>query len=102
MQTSRADLVQTSRADLYHFIADGKKQPVPSHQERILFEENMYLCVHSFTKSGKKAIEVYLWVGDEVPISTAEGARVHAQKEAKSAGGKLIVIPQGKESAEVS
>lgn len=93
--------VKTLRASLFQLSADGKKQPVPSHQERLLFEENMYLCVHVFgSAAGKKVTEINWWIGDEVPASVVEGAQIFAQREAKSAGGKLVKIRQGKESPE--
>ena len=91
--------IKTLRATLYQFSADGKKQQVPSHQERLLFEGNMYLCVHTFGNSaGKKIVETNWWIGDEVPPSVAEGAEIFAQREAK--GNKLVKIRQGKETPE--
>jgi len=93
--------VKTLRASLYQFSGDGKKQPVPTHQERLLFEGNMYICVHVFGNvTGKKVTEVYFWAGDEVPASVVEGADIFAQREAKSAGGRLVKIQQGKETPE--
>jgi hypothetical protein len=98
-QGIRSD-IKTLRASLYQFSPDGKKQLVPSHQERLLFEGNMYLCIHTFGNAGKKIVEANWWIGDEVPVPVAEGADVFAQKEAKSAGGKLVKIRQGKETPE--
>jgi hypothetical protein len=61
----------------------------------------MYICVHVFgNAAGKKVTEVYFWAGDEVPMSTVQGADIFAQREAKAAGGKLIKIQQGKETPE--
>lgn len=91
--------IKTLQANLSLLSSDGKKLPVPSHQERILFEREMYLCVHSFTKpAGKKLIEVYFWVGDEVPTSDIEEVEIFVQREAKSARGTLVKIKQGKET----
>jgi len=93
--------IKTLRSSLYQFSGDGHKQLVPSHQERLLFEGNMYICVHSFgNASGKKITEIYFWVGDEVPERSMEGAKIHVQKEAKAAGGSLITLRQGKETPE--
>jgi hypothetical protein len=93
--------IKTSQANLYQFTSDGKKQLIPNHQERLLFEGNMYLCVHAFRNAvDKKIIEVYLWIGDEVPRSSSERARTFAQKEAKATGGDLIMMAQGKETPE--
>ncbi|KAN0115054.1 protein of unknown function (DUF4045) domain containing protein [Hyaloscypha variabilis] len=102
--TSRPDQganIKTLRSTLYQLSPDGKKQQVPSHQERILFEGNLYLCFHTFgNAAGKKVTEIYYWFGDEVLKRTVDEAEVHAQKEARSAGAKLITIRQGKETPE--
>ena len=91
--------IKTLRASLYQLSADGKKQPVPNHQERILFEQNMYLCLHSFgNEAGKKVNELYHWIGDEVPESTVDSVEMFAQREAKSSGARLIKMWQGKET----
>lgn len=93
--------IQTQRAQLYQFAADGKKLPVPAHRERILFEREMYLCTHTFTnESGKKVSEVYFWVGDEVPEAATDDALLFAAREARAFGGKLVKMMQGKETSE--
>ncbi|KAK3340591.1 hypothetical protein B0H65DRAFT_472918 [Neurospora tetraspora] len=93
--------IQTQRAQLYQFAADGKKLPVPAHRERILFEREMYLCTHTFTnESGKKVSEVYFWVGDEVPEAAVDDAQLFATREARAFGGKLVKMMQGKETSE--
>ncbi|KAK3368232.1 hypothetical protein B0H63DRAFT_488084 [Podospora didyma] len=93
--------VQTQRAQLFRVFGDGKKIPVPAHYERVLFEREMYLCPHSFTDgAGKKVNEVYFWAGDEVPLSTVEDTEIFARREARSFGGKLVRLSQGKETAE--
>ncbi|KAK0124472.1 hypothetical protein ONS95_009424 [Cadophora gregata] len=95
------DRIETLRASLYQFSNDGKKQEVPSHQERILFEGNLYLCNHTFENAaGKKVTESYFWQGDNVPSSVVDDIGIFAQREARSAGGKLIKIRQGKETPE--
>ncbi|TVY46580.1 Advillin [Lachnellula occidentalis] len=93
--------IKTVRSALYQLSADGKKQLVPSHQERILFEGNFYLCTHTFgNAAGKRVTEVYYWVGDEVPYSVAVDAEIFAEREARSSGGKLHTIRQGREPPE--
>jgi hypothetical protein len=92
---------KTLRSIVYQFSVDGKKQLVPTHQERLLFEANMYICIHAFVdKASKKVTEIYFWVGDEVPSSKVAAADIFAQREAQSAGGKLVKIAQGKETPE--
>ncbi len=93
--------IKTLRASLCQISLEGKKQPVPAHQERILFEENLYLCNHTFGNSaGKRVTEVYFWYGDFVPKNIVDQVEVFAQREARSTGGKLVTIKQGKETPE--
>ncbi|CAG8971585.1 hypothetical protein HYALB_00009234 [Hymenoscyphus albidus] len=93
--------IKTLRSTLYVISADGQKQVVPSHQERMLFEGNLYLCYHNFVnKAGKTVSEMYYWLGDSVPRKTTAEVEAVARKEAKSAGAKLIVLNQGKETPE--
>jgi len=93
--------IKTLRKQIVELTSDGKKTPVPSHQEHILFEDNMYLCTHVFgsVPTGKRITEVYLWCGDGVSPSAIEDAQLFSKNSAKEAGGKLIVLSQGKESA---
>ncbi|KAK4459126.1 hypothetical protein QBC42DRAFT_208667 [Cladorrhinum samala] len=93
--------VQTQRAQLFQISAEGKRVPVPAHHERVLFEREMYLCPHTFIDNeGKKVNEVYFWAGDEVPQTVVEDAYLFAARDARSFGGKLIKLSQGKETSE--
>lgn len=93
--------VQTHKTELFQVTEQGKKIPVPTHYERILFEREMYICSHTFTNEARKRIsEVYFWAGDEVAPSAVEDAHVFVNKEARSMGGTLIRMRQGKETAE--
>ncbi|KAI0458319.1 hypothetical protein F5B21DRAFT_23038 [Xylaria acuta] len=93
--------VQTLSAQLFQLSADGKKQPVPAHHERTLFEHEMYICAHSFNdKTGRKTVQVYFWAGDEVPGSIIEDAEVFVAREARAFGGALIKVKQGRETPE--
>ena len=101
LRPDRLPDIKTVESALYHFSSDGKKQLVSSHQERLLFEANMYICIHNFENSSKRKLrEVYLWIGDEVPEAAAEDALIYARREARGAGGTLIKIQQGKETSE--
>jgi len=91
--------IKTLSTQLFQFSSDGKKQPVPSHNERTLFEREMYLCVHSvINESGDKTVEVYFWAGDEVSESAMEDAAIFVSREARASGGTLIKLKQGKET----
>ncbi|KIH90573.1 gelsolin domain containing protein [Sporothrix brasiliensis 5110] len=93
--------IKTLSAQLYRLGSDGKKQPVPAHLERILFEREMYLCPHTFTRSaGRKVTEVYFWVGDDVPAASVQDVQVFLNREARAVGGTLVPLQQGKETAE--
>lgn len=93
--------VQTHKTELFQVTEQGKKIPVPTHYERVLFEREMYICSHTFTNEARKRIsEVYFWAGDEVAPSSVEDAQVFVNKEARSIGGTLIKMRQGKETAE--
>jgi len=86
---------------MFQILGDGKKLPVSMQHERVLFEQEMYVCAHNFAnESGKKMSEIYFWVGDEVPESSADDAQFFVQREARSLGGKLVKLRQGKETAE--
>lgn len=98
---SQGENIKTLRSSLYQISSDGKKQEVPSHQERILFEGNLYLCTHTYGNAvGKKVTEIYFWQGDDVAKKIVDQVEIFAQKEAKNAGGKLVTIIQGKETPE--
>ncbi|KAK4169504.1 hypothetical protein QBC43DRAFT_307872 [Cladorrhinum sp. PSN259] len=93
--------VQTLRTQLFQLSPEGKKVPVSVHNERVLFEREMYLCTHSFIDGeGKKVNEVYFWAGDDVPQSVVEDASLFAAREARAFGGKLVKMSQGKETSE--
>ncbi|KPM36052.1 hypothetical protein AK830_g10518 [Neonectria ditissima] len=93
--------IQPLSFQTFQISGQGKKTPVSSHYERVLFEQEMYICPHSFTnEAGWKRLEVYFWVGDEVPESAAEDALIFVQREVKALGAKLVKIQQGKETAE--
>ena len=92
--------IKTLRKEIWELGSDGKKSPLASHQEHILFEDKMYICKHVFgSTSGKRTTEVYLWCGDQVSQSAVEDSQLFARNEAKDAGGKLQVLSQGKEPA---
>lgn len=86
---------------MFRVFGDGKKQAVSTQNAHVLFEHEMYVCAHHFTTAaGKRAFEVYFWVGDEVPEAAAEDALLFAQREARSLGGRLVRLQQGKETGE--
>lgn len=93
--------VKSSGVQMYQISGDGKKMPVPAHNERVLFDRDMYICSHEFQNDiGKKFLELYFWVGDEVAESAAEEAQLFASREARAIGAKLIKLRQGKETSE--
>ncbi|CAH0049001.1 unnamed protein product [Clonostachys solani] len=91
--------VDTLGARMFQITGDGKKRPVDPQFGRTLFEREMYIVAHDFRDgSGRPTSETYFWAGDEVPESTIEDAQLFAAREARSLGGKLVKLRQGKES----
>jgi hypothetical protein len=93
-----SEKIETIRNQVHEFTSDGKLLPVPSHQEHILFEESMYISVHTFQSRKSKTTEVYLWSGMGVSPASVEDAQLFAKRIAKENGGKLILIRQGQET----
>ena len=99
VSSGEAKLKNTS-VQIWEISGDGKKQPLPSQQEHILFEECMYLCVQIFQNAtGSKGTNVYLWRGDGVSEGAVEDAQLFCRKTARENSAKLEVIKQGKEPA---
>lgn len=90
--------IKTLRKQIFEVKDHGKQLPVPAHQEHILFEDCMYLCIHVFgTSTGTKTIEVYLWHGHGVPQSAIDDAQLFGKRVARENSGHLITVGQGKE-----
>ncbi|KAK1974929.1 gelsolin [Colletotrichum cereale] len=101
MNKPRVREIQSQGARLFQITGDGKKIPVTAHSERILFEGEMYICANMFTNEvGRRETEVYFWAGDEVPDATVEDAALFVSREARSLGGKVIKMRQGRETPE--
>ena len=96
-----SDKIKTLRKQIWQLSGDGKKTSIASHQEHILYGDNMYLCTHVFGSGelGTRKTEVYLWHGEAVPSSAIEDAQLFARKIAKDNNGKLIIVSQGKETS---
>ncbi|KAL2752892.1 hypothetical protein ACRALDRAFT_1083447 [Sodiomyces alcalophilus JCM 7366] len=91
----------SSATQLFQLFGDGKKRPVPAHNERVLFEQDMYICAHHHhDETGRKVSEVYFWAGDQVAASTVEDAQLFAGREARAlaGGSRLVRLRQGKET----
>ncbi|KAH0614048.1 uncharacterized protein H6S33_005934 [Morchella sextelata] len=92
--------VQSLKTELSEITGYGKLQPVPQEYENVLFDESMYVCIHTFkTQLGAKGTEVYLWSGDKVSEPAVEDALLFARKLARENDGKLIRLRQGRETS---
>lgn len=92
--------IKTLRKQIFEIKDNGRSVPIPAQQEHILFEDSLYLCTHVFgTLTGQRTSEAYLWCGDGVSSSAVNDAHVFAKKAAKDNNGKLVVLKQGKETA---
>ena len=94
------DMGMTLEKRVWEITGDGKKTAVPQSSQHILYEDKMYMCSHTFVpENGKKSTDVYLWHGDGVSASAVDDAQLFGRSAARDAGGKLILLSQGKESA---
>ncbi|KAL1954806.1 hypothetical protein VTO42DRAFT_710 [Malbranchea cinnamomea] len=92
--------VNTLKKQIWEITGDGRKKDLPVNQEYILFDENMYLCVHVFEVAGRtKTTQVHLWCGDGVSEASLEDAQLFARKAARENGTKLEILRQGKETS---
>ncbi|KAJ5581636.1 Small GTPase superfamily ARF/SAR type [Penicillium sp. DV-2018c] len=89
--------IRTVRRQMWELTGDGRRQELPSHQEYILYQGSMYLCVHTYETERSSATEVYLWRGDDVPDAAVDDEQPFARKVAREYSCKLQVIRQGKE-----
>ncbi|KAJ5154816.1 Small GTPase superfamily ARF/SAR type [Penicillium coprophilum] len=89
--------IRTVKLQIWELTGDGRRQELPSHQEYILYQGSMYLCVHVFETGRSSTSEVYLWRGDDVPESSVEDEQPFARKVARENSSKLQVIRQGNE-----
>ncbi|CAG8909701.1 unnamed protein product [Penicillium egyptiacum] len=89
--------IRTMKLQIWELTDDGRRQELPSHQEYILYQGSMYLCVHTFETGRSSTSEVYLWRGDDVSESSVENEQPFARKVAREKGSKLQVIRQGNE-----
>jgi hypothetical protein len=97
---STAEKTKTLRIQIWEVNGDGKRQDMPPQQEHILFEDSMYLCVHSLESAkGSKSTEALLWCGDNVGEAAVEDAQLFCRKIARENGAKLELLKQGKEIA---
>ncbi|THC89734.1 hypothetical protein EYZ11_010824 [Aspergillus tanneri] len=91
--------IRTLKKQMWEITGDGKRQDLPVHQEYILYEGSMYLCVHLFEADGSIRSETYLWCGDDVSDSAIDDAQAFSRKVARENGCKLEIIKQGKETS---
>ncbi|KAJ5519840.1 Small GTPase superfamily ARF/SAR type [Penicillium fimorum] len=89
--------IRTVKLQIWELTGDGRRQELPSHQEYILYQGSMYLCVHIFETGRSSTSEVYLWRGDDVPESSVEDEQPFARKVARENSSKLQIIRQGNE-----
>jgi hypothetical protein len=95
-----AEKTKTLRMQIWEVNGDGKRQDMPPQQEHIIFEESMYLCVHSLENAkGSKSTEAFLWCGDGVGEAAVEDAQLFCRKIARENGARLELLKQGKETA---
>ncbi|CAG8003676.1 unnamed protein product [Penicillium salamii] len=97
MSKSDDTKIRTVKRHIWELTGDGRRQELPSHQEYILYQGSMYICVHVFEIGRSTTSEVYLWRGDDVPDTAVDSEQAFARKVARENSSKLQVIRQGKE-----
>ncbi|KAL1598775.1 hypothetical protein SLS60_007917 [Paraconiothyrium brasiliense] len=91
--------IRTTRKQIHEVTGDGKLTPIHAHDEHVLFQDSMYLCIHTFANAGgSKTTEIYLWAGNGVAEPTIEDVQLFAKNYAKQNQGTLVPIRQGKET----
>ena len=96
----QAPRIKTLRKQIFEITENGKTIPLESQQEHILFDQNLYLCIHVFgDPTGHRTTEAYLWYGEAAVSAAVEDAQLFAKKFAKDNSAKLIIMKQGKETA---
>ena len=90
-RTPEYEKVKTVKLDVWEVSVDGKVQTVPAGNEHILFDENMYMCLHIFERnSGQKDAEFFLWSGSQVSPATVEDAQIFAKKMANENEASMV------------
>ena len=91
---------KTLNHQIWEVQGDGKRIALPPGQEHILYEESMYISVHTFeSDKGSKTTEAYLWAGDSVSDAAIEDAQLFYRKVARENGAKPEVVRQGMENS---
>ncbi|TKA78844.1 hypothetical protein B0A49_01961 [Cryomyces minteri] len=92
--------IRTLRKHIQEVSSDGKMTSVPPQEEHVLYENSMYLCTHIFgAANGARTSETYLWAGSAVSESIIDDAQAVGRKAAKDNNGTMIMLRQGKETA---
>lgn len=88
----RMEKVHTSRKEMWEITGiNFKKEPVLEGQDHILYEDGLYLVLHTFMDSaGATRTEFYLWYGEKVSLGTVEEAQLFAKNMARENGGRLV------------
>lgn len=91
--------LETVKLDVWEVTAEGKVQAIEFRKLHILFDRNMYMCLHIFEKfSGDKDSEFYLWSGNQVSPAAVNDARIFAKKLADENDATMTVVKQGHET----
>ena len=99
-QSSETAREKTLNKQIWEVTGDGKRTALPPGQDHILYEECMYLCVHTFeNEKGSRTSEANLWTGDAVSDAAIEDAQLFCRKIARENSAKLEVVRQGKETS---
>lgn len=92
---TQEEKLETVKLDMWEVTAGGKVQSVESGKQCILFDQNMYMCLHIFERaSGGKDAEFYLWSGNQVSPAAVDDAQIFAKKMASENDATIVSFSQ--------
>jgi len=90
---TQEEKLETVKLDVWEVTVEGKVQAIESGKQHILFDQNMYMCLHIFeTSPGDKDAEFYLWSGNQVSPAAVDDAQIFAKKMAGENGATMVSL----------
>jgi len=90
---TQEEKLEMVKLDVWEVTVEGKVQAVEPGKQHILFDQNMYMCLHIFERSpGDKDAEFYLWSGNQVSPAAVDDAQIFAKKMASENDAIMVSI----------
>ncbi|KAF8425847.1 hypothetical protein EV426DRAFT_572871 [Tirmania nivea] len=98
-KVTQEEKLETVKLDVWEVTVEGKVQAIEPRNQHILFDQNMYMCLHIFEKfPGDRDAEFYLWSGNQVSAAAVDDAQIFAKKMAGENDATMTVVKQGHET----